>query len=326
MALGLTPQEILDQTDNPLLNVKEDWERIEVKYIAKIQNGFAFKSSKFNSINGVPIIRIRDVGKDDTNTMYDGDWKEEFLVTKGDMLIGMDGDFRCEIWRGKDALLNQRVCRIFVDDKKYNNKFFFYVLQPFLDEIHKVTSAVTVKHLSSRTIQNIPLPNPPLSEQKAIVVKIEELFGEIDKGVAELKTAQEKLRLYRQSVLKSAFEGEYDIGVVGDVILEKQYGTSQKANENPEGIPVLRMGNIQDGKLDYEKLKYLPSNYDEIDKYLLDPDDILFNRTNSAELVGKSAIYKSHHPKSTFASYLIRVLTGVRHKRIRLSLKKMMSW
>lgn len=99
-----------------------------------------------------------------------------------------------------------------------------------------------------------------------------------------------------------------------------QYGTSEKANLDSSGIPVLRMGNIQDGELDFGNLKYLPENTKNIEKYYLDPGDILFNRTNSAELVGKTAVFRNSHLKSTFASYLIRVRTNNNYSPVLLAL------
>jgi len=88
---------------------------------------------------------------------------------------------------------------------------------------------------------------------------------------------------------------------------EVRYGTSEKANENPTGVPVIRMGNIRDGGLDVTTLKYLPKNHHEFPDLLLADGDLLFNRTNSAELVGKTAIFRSHGVPFSFASYLIRV-------------------
>ena len=87
-----------------------------------------------------------------------------------------------------------------------------------------------------------------------------------------------------------------------------QYGTSAKTNSLPDGVPVIRMGNIQDGMLDRSNLRYLPEEHDEFPTLLLDPGDVLFNRTNSFELVGKSAVYDGDKPES-FASYLIRLKT-----------------
>ncbi len=86
-----------------------------------------------------------------------------------------------------------------------------------------------------------------------------------------------------------------------------QYGSSAKTAEDCPGVPVLRMGNIVDGVLNLEKLKYLPSAHDEFPTLLLEPGDILFNRTNSPELVGKSAQYLGLPHPCSFASYLIRI-------------------
>jgi len=86
-----------------------------------------------------------------------------------------------------------------------------------------------------------------------------------------------------------------------------EYGTSQKSNDDPSKIPVYRMGDIQDGSLYDEKLKFVPPGIDDLPRLFLEPGDILFNRTNSAELVGKAAIFKGTPNTHTFASYLIRV-------------------
>ena len=93
-----------------------------------------------------------------------------------------------------------------------------------------------------------------------------------------------------------------------------QYGTSAKTNQDSGGVPVLRMGNISsDGRILLDSLKYLPSTHDEFPDLLLEPGDLLFNRTNSADLVGKTAAYLGYPLPCSFASYLIRVhlLKGV---------------
>jgi type I restriction enzyme S subunit len=94
---------------------------------------------------------------------------------------------------------------------------------------------------------------------------------------------------------------------VGDVSELLQYGTSEKAGTSPVGIPVLRMGNIQDGRINFDDLKYFPRKWPHLDEFELKAGDILFNRTNSAELVGKTAVYEKWHRSAVFASYLIRV-------------------
>jgi len=86
-----------------------------------------------------------------------------------------------------------------------------------------------------------------------------------------------------------------------------RYGSSSKTSNNTQGIPVLRMGNIQDGSLELRHLKYLPVNHPEFPNLLLKKGDLLFNRTNSPELVGKSAIYHGSPDPCSYASYLISV-------------------
>ena len=91
---------------------------------------------------------------------------------------------------------------------------------------------------------------------------------------------------------------------VGDVCTNIQYGSSKKSA--PTGaVPVLRMGNIQNGRIDYNKLVFT-SDEDDIRKYSLEVDDLLFNRTNSKELVGKVALYKGERP-AIYAGYLVRL-------------------
>lgn len=86
-----------------------------------------------------------------------------------------------------------------------------------------------------------------------------------------------------------------------------EYGSSAKTSEANVGVPVLRMGNIVEGDLDLTALKYLPHSHAEFPRLLLQPGDLLFNRTNSPELVGKTAVYTGRPEKCSFASYLIRV-------------------
>lgn len=85
------------------------------------------------------------------------------------------------------------------------------------------------------------------------------------------------------------------------------YGTSQKATEIPQGVPVLRMGNVQAGTVTLTNLKYFEDSQDELPHLYLQPGDLLFNRTNSYELVGKTGIFKGEPQRYSFASYLIRI-------------------
>ena len=286
--------------------------------VANITNGFAFKSAEFNNRkDGVPLIRIRDVLKGSTSTYYSGQIPEGYWVYPEDLIVGMDGDFNTTIWRSEPALLNQRVCKIEVQEDKYNKRFFYHALPGYLSAINANTSSVTVKHLSSRTLQDTLLPLPPLAEQKIIAEKLDTLLAQVESTKARLEQIPQILKRFRQAVLGAAVSGKltedwrdnsslsgWIEGKLGEFIKKPSYGTSSKSNK--EGlIPVLRMGNLQGGKLDWTDLVYT-SDTIEIEKYKLEYNDVLFNRTNSPELVGKTAIYKSEQP-AIYAGYLIRV-------------------
>lgn len=208
MALGRKPIEIVNDGKHQLLAKAKHWDRIYLREVAKVQNGYAFSSANFVKSGGMPLIRIRDIDRNATVDRFNGKYSDDFIVRKGDLLIGMDGDFKAAIWKGENALLNQRVCRIIHYNKVFDPQFLFLCLQPYLNAINEETSSVTVKHLSSKTIEEIPLPFPPLPEQQAIVAKIEELLSELENGKQQLLTAQQQLKVYRQSLLKWAFEGK----------------------------------------------------------------------------------------------------------------------
>lgn len=93
----------------------------------------------------------------------------------------------------------------------------------------------------------------------------------------------------------------------GDLLATFDYGTSQKSYDDMEGVPVLSMGNVVKGKLNFLNLKKLENCSQDLPRLLLRNNDILFNRTNSLELVGKAGIYEGANDQLTFASYLIRI-------------------
>jgi len=112
--------------------------------------------------------------------------------------------------------------------------------------------------------------------------------------------------------------GGWTLGTIKQLSRKVQYGTSSKAIKEPGGVPILRMGNIVEGELSFDDLKYLPDDHLEFPEILLEPGDLLFNRTNSPELVGKSAVFDGVPKPCSFASYLIRIqfLSGVEPKLI----------
>lgn len=137
----------------------------------------------------------------------------------------------------------------------------------------------------------------------------EELFAQIQ---AEKQRLIQAGKIKKEKPLPEITEDEVPFEIpegwkwvrIGSVCINIQYGSSQKSDTVGKMV-VLRMGNIQDGKLVLDKLVYT-SNEEEIRKYSLKYNDLLFNRTNSKDLVGKTAIYKGQIP-AIYAGYLVRI-------------------
>jgi type I restriction enzyme, S subunit len=164
--------------------------------------------------------------------------------------------------------------------------------------------------LKAKRFLPIPVPLPPLVEQRRIVERIEGLARRVEEArglrwEAEYDTSDilgsEIIRIFSDGKTK-----EWKSYKLGDLVVEMCYGTSAKAHEQLYGIPVIRMGNIQDGRLDLRDLKYMYPSENELGKLILHFGDILINRTNSAELVGKCAVFDLPGD-FLFASYIIRV-------------------
>lgn len=123
-------------------------------------------------------------------------------------------------------------------------------------------------------------------------------FKDVDRWAVDYLKASSKLFLL--------FNAKYQPVKLKKIILSYQYGLSQKATKENIGIPILRMNNIFESQLLLEDLKYIEYN-NSVKKFILNKGDLLFNRTNSKELVGKTAVFEEDS-EYTFASYLIRVV------------------
>lgn len=227
--------------------MKDDWDIIKLKNILNIQNGYAFNSKEFDYEKGVQLIRIRDL-KDGYNTVvkFLGVYDEKYIVKKGDFLIGMDGEFECYEWKGENSLLNQRVCRLEGFDDKLLPKYLFYGINKYLKDIEEVTSYTTVKHISSRQINDIDFPIPPLEEQKQIVAILDKAFAAIDQAKANIEKNIENAKELFQSKLNDIFSQKGDgweektLGELGKVSMCKRI---LKKQTTPDGeIPFFKIG------------------------------------------------------------------------------------
>lgn len=204
--------------------------------------------------------------------------------------------------------------------EKYFYKYIFYWTKSL--NFYELTNATTVPALRKTDLENIPIPLSPLNEQQRIVNRIESLFAKLDRAKELIENTLAQFEQNKMAILHKAFTGELTVKwrkennidlsswqekTIDELCTSLKYGTSKKSN--PEGsVVVLRMGNLQNGEIDWSNLMYTDDK-DDIEKYLLKKGDVLFNRTNSPELVGKTSIYRGEYP-AIYAGYLIKLDYG----------------
>ena len=185
--------------------IPKEWKMTRGKFLFSVLNGYAFDSSLFtNDTNVMPLIRIRDINSYETEAYYMGEYPSDYIVHKDEVLVGMDGDFNVAKWKGNDALLNQRVCKLKDFSETYISQYAYYILPMLLKNKNDVTYATTVKHLSSNDILNFDFIVPSLSEQRKIADYLDKVCGEVDEMVALQETMIEELKAYKQSVITEA--------------------------------------------------------------------------------------------------------------------------
>ena len=249
-------------------------------------------------------------------------FNDKYLYKESQVLISCRGAYSGKINFSPPLcyITNNSLILEIHNEEKMNKNFLYYILHT----VNK-TKLVTGTAQPQVTINNaveLTFSIPDLETQQAIVSKIEELFNELDKGIEDLKTAQQQLKTYRQSVLKWAFEGKltnenvkdgelpefWEMVDMSKVIEKPKYGTSKKCDYGINGFGVLRIPNIAKGIVDSSDLKFAKFDEKEIETYSLKEGDILTIRSNgSVDLVGKCALISKKDEGYLYAGYLIRL-------------------
>ncbi|CAM1368888.1 Type I restriction enzyme EcoKI specificity protein [Tenacibaculum litoreum] len=234
---------------------------------------------------------------------------------------------------------------VFGTNDELSSEYLYLIFKTdtFNKIINDNTTGSVRQNLKFDTLVNIKIPLPPLSEQNRIVAQYNQkiqlaqqqeqeannLEQEIEEylystlGISKTKKVQKEGLLdtinYREvdrwavdslgrlAKIENKFKGLYPLIKFRELIFSTQYGLSEKSSKEIVGPPMLRMNNIYNGELNLDDLKYISINDSTYKKYKLNKGDLLFNRTNSKELVGKTALFDSDD-EYTFASYLIRVV------------------
>ena len=276
--------------------------------ICDIQYGFAFDASGFTPVaeEGMPLVRIRDVMNGRTETYFKGDFPKEYIIHKGDFLVGMDGEFNIAPWQSEDALLNQRVCRVESNQSGVSSKFLYWFLKKELKRIEDETPFVTVKHLSAKRLKQVKLDVPSLSQQESIASELDTLTDILDKKKQQL----EELDKLAQSIFHDMFGDPIcnekgwpvkKLAEIADTFIGITYKPENVVDEG--GTIVLRSSNVQQSELDFADIVRV--NVPIKEKHYVRPGDILMcSRNGSFRLVGKVARIKQLPEEMSFGAFM----------------------
>jgi len=295
------------------------WEVKKLGEVCNLQSGVAFKSADYVGKSNTLCFRMSQIRPggildlnhnskylpDQFNEIYkDYRLKErDVVIAMTDMatetrILGVPTYFKSD---GRNYLLNQRVGRLFdIDSEKVDIQFLRYVLTaPIINRYYKSFGKGALQiNLGKNDILNARIPLPPLPEQQSIVAKIEELLSDLENGKKQLQTAQEQLKVYRQSLLKAAFEGKLTNENVKEGELPKGWkivrvidvantigGYAFKSGHFlSEGqYQVLRMGNVRPGVVRYNECPVFLDKVDEsvLCRSILQINDVIITQTGT---------------------------------------------
>ena len=300
------------------------WEEVRFRYLADVRKGSLPSSDDKAGLNaeGVPYLTMEYLRGEISEPTLVSIAPDILLASDGDILLLWDGSNAGEFLRAKRGAVSSTTALI--TPKSIDPAFFFWACKGQEDRVRAETVGMGIPHVNGDFLANLRLQLPNLSQQRAIADYLDRETARLDALVAEKEQLLELLAEKRRALVTRAVTRGLDLNVplrdsgihwlgaipahwtrspLKRLLANMDYGisVSVKALGN---VAVLRMGDIKNGEVDYSRIGFV----DEVDEsLLLQPGDLVFNRTNSLDQIGKVALFrgKPDYPVS-FASYLVR--------------------
>lgn len=296
------------------MTLPQGWDRAPIGDLCDLINGKAFKPSDWSQA-GLPIIRIQNLNKPDAEYNFcDFEVDEKFIVENGELLFAWSGtpgtSFGAHVWTGPKAVLNQHIFRVRFDEEAIDRDFFKRAINSTLGElIGKAHGGVGLAHVTKGKFEETAVPFPPYAEQRRIVGKLDALTARLARARAQLDRVPVLAKRLGALALDDAFAlDERGTVPMRELLEDVRYGTSQKCDYDGGDSPVLRIPNVQAGRIDLSDLKSSTFTAKELAKLALQAGDVLVIRSNgSLDLVGKSAVVENNAVGMLYAGYLIRL-------------------
>jgi type I restriction enzyme S subunit len=293
---------------------------MKVGDLARVFNGYAFKSSKYTN-TGYKVIRITNVqdgyiSNDNQKFIQLHDKSlNRFILNVGDILISLTGNVGRVGKVTKDnlpAVLNQRVGRLEINSRDLNSDYLFNFFRntQVQEKLVQKANGIAQKNISASNIENVEIPLPNIEEQNMIVRKLDQADALRNKRKASINLLDKHLRSIFLEMFGDPVENPKKLQIIkfGSIIEEICYGSSRKSILYPDkdSMPILRIPNIIGGLINYQDLQFQILPFNEKKKLVLKRGDILFVRSNgNPNYIGRCAIFEGNNDY-IFASYLIR--------------------
>ena len=190
--------------DSELGKIPEGWKVESIYSISEVIYGAPFSSNLFNNKQlGTPIIRIRDLPNEASNTYTTESHPKGYLIKQGDIVVGMDGEFKAYLWGGDNAWLNQRIC-VFKSKLNVSTAFVMFSIVPLLNEVESSELATTVIHLGKNDIDRFKIILPKLN----ILKEFNRISIPIFDAIIKNKRESQRLAQLRDTLLPKLMSGE----------------------------------------------------------------------------------------------------------------------
>lgn len=228
------------------LIAKQCPEGVEYKPLLAVANvlyGFPCNSSLFNEeYVGTPIARIRDVLSGMSETYTTEDVPSKYIISNGDLLVGMDGNFHVANWKQDGAILCQRVCKISTKDESIlSSGFLSHLLKPIIKKIEDNKQSGTVKHLLDKDLKAVRIPVPPIEVQLEIACILDKFKFLVEELSAELKARRSQYEYYLNTFFDEQSDCAVPLNQVGTLTRGKRF---VHADAVEEGLPCIHYGEL----------------------------------------------------------------------------------
>jgi len=288
-----------------------NWGRCSLAGVAHVVLGQSPPGSSYNdSGRGVPFFQ----GKTEFTETYAKVRKFTTAGSKfamaGDILLSVRAPVGPTNYTPVDCAVGRGLAAIRAREG-IDQRYLFWALRATEGELASHGAGSTFPAITGKQLCSHKLNIAPIAEQRRIVDILEDHLSRLDTAMDGMSTVERRAcaMVTASAVHQVSAAGlNSPVATVGQLALLVEYGSGAKTEvrDGSGFVPVLRMGNIKEGAIDWSALKFLPTDHPDFPKLLLQTGDLLFNRTNSAEHVGKSAVFDAPF-NASFASYLIRV-------------------